>query len=791
MDGAATLTSWLRARSDDQIGELLRRRPDLGAPVPAGLNMLAARAGVRVSVGRAMERLTTYELEVLQLLCLLPEPVPEHDVVRFGGPGATAVLDRLRTLALVWGDEQLHVVHAARDLLGPSLLGLGRPLADCLARHGLAQLLPLLEAYDLPPAPDREQAVRALQEVFGPAGRLPATPPPALSAALAELDAPARDLVRRLAQGPAIGTTADALRTVTVAAARTPVEQLLARGLLVGVDVGTVEMPREVGLAVRGEHPAGSLHPEPPQAPTRAARNPDATGALAAAEAVRLTGELLQEWGEAPPAMLRAGGLGVRDLRAAARRLDVSEPDAALLVDVAYSAGLLDVGPVAEPHAAPTTAFDTWSEEPLGERWLRLVTAWLDGDRVPALVGSKDGPSGRTMAALTAGLERPGTADVRRAVLSELMAAPAGTAMADEGLRARLDWRYPWRGGRLRDLLVDATLSEAELLGVTGAGALTAAGRALLAEPDGTGSTGSTGSETALAALEPHLPAAVDTVVIQADLTALATGPLVPDVQREMRLLADVESAGAATVYRFTEAGVRRALDAGRTADELHALLHRISRGPVPQTLDYLVDDVARRHGVMRAGTAGSYLRCDDAALLSEVAAARTTAELGLRRIAPTVLVTVAPVSRLLEVLRGAGYAPVAEAPDGAVVVTRPDAHRLPVRVRPRRTELSTLPPDRVAAAVRSLRRADEMTRSGGSPAATSAAEILAAVQEAVASGSRLRIGYVNSSGAVSDRVVAPISLGGGYVVAYDEQSEERRTFSISRITGLAAAPGG
>ena len=640
MEAASTLTSWLRARSDEQIADLLLARPDLGAPVPAGLNMLAARAGVRVSVARAMERLTAYELELLQLICLLPEPATRADVLRLAGAGAESALERLSTRALVWGDEQLRPVHAVRDLLGPHLLGLGRPLEAVLARHGLAQLAPLLEANGLPPAPDRLAAVQALQQLVGTVTGLPFKPPKGLTAALAAVSQEARDLLDRLAQGPPLGATGEALRTVRLADARSPVEELMARGLLVGVDVGTVELPREVGLSVRRNQPLGTLHPEPPEPVTKPVRAADATAALAAYTAVRLTSDLLADWGRTPPAMLRAGGLGVRDLRASARLLDVTEPVAAVLVEVSYAAGLLDVGPVAEPHATPTSTFDGWRELPLADRWFRLAAAWLRMDRVPALVGGKDETANRAVAALTVGLERTGTAELRRAVLAEIARTPAGTALTPDSLRERLGWRLPWRGGRLRDLLVDATLTEADLLGVTGAGALSAAGRMLL-DSDGAD------QDAVVRAVEPHLPAPVDSIVIQADLTALATGPLVPDLDREMAVLADVESPGAATVYRFTEAGVRRALDAGRTADELHALLHRISKGRVPQTLDYLVDDVARRHGVLRAGGAASYLRCDDPALLSEVAAARGAGELRLRRLAPTVLD--------LQVLRGPG----------------------------------------------------------------------------------------------------------------------------------------
>ncbi len=119
-----------------------------------------------------------------------------------------------------------------------------------------------------------------------------------------------------------------------------------------------------------------------------------------------------------------------------------------------------------------------------------------------------------------------------------------------------------------------------------------------------------------------------------------------------------MESTGGATVYRVSEASVRRALDAGRTASDLHELFRSRSRTPVPQSLTYLIDDIARRHGRMRVGTAASYLRCDDEALLSEVLAAKKVAPLGLRRLAPTVLTSSAPVTEVLEVLRAAGLRP-------------------------------------------------------------------------------------------------------------------------------------
>ena len=116
--------------------------------------------------------------------------------------------------------------------------------------------------------------------------------------------------------------------------------------------------------------------------------------------------------------------------------------------------------------------------------------------------------------------------------------------------------------------------------------------------------------------------------------------------------MASVESAGAAMVYRISEASIRRALDTGRTAGELHGLFTRYSKTPVPQGLTYLIDDVARRHGQLRVGMASSFVRCEDAALLAQAVTAPAAERLEMRLLAPTVAVSQAPISEVLTALR-------------------------------------------------------------------------------------------------------------------------------------------
>ncbi|WP_205601582.1 helicase-associated domain-containing protein, partial [Cellulomonas iranensis] len=100
----------------------------------------------------------------------------------------------------------------------------------------------------------------------------------------------------------------------------------------------------------------------------------------------------------------------------------------------------------------------------------------------------------------------------------------------------------------------------------------------------------------------------------------------------------------------------------------LLARLSTAARGRVPQPLEYLVRDVARRHGRVRAGAASSYVRADDAALLAGLVDDPRFAPLRPRLLAPTVLVADASPTELLDALRARGLAPVAEDASGTVV---------------------------------------------------------------------------------------------------------------------------
>ncbi|MEV6476909.1 helicase C-terminal domain-containing protein [Streptomyces sp. NPDC051657] len=808
-----TLAEALRARGDESLAGLLRARPDLLNPVPNDITQLATRAGTRASVVRALEHLDRFALQTAEALAVAPDPAPYDALLSLltgdglddgdqrddAGAAITAALpgalSTLREQALVWGEaDRLRLVRTARELLAPSPqhpspTGLGPTVSEATAGMSPGRLQEILATTGLPATHDPVSAVAALAALFTDRTRMAELLDTAPVEALSVLD--------RLVWGPPYGEVTPNPTP--------PVKWLRDRGLLLPVSTRTVVLPREAALHLRAGRAHRVPEPVPPAVAAAATRDPQAVDRAAAGQAftaLSTVEELLKLWNGGGPAILRAGGLSVRELKRAANSLDVTEPIAAFWIELAYAAGLLASDGEPEERYAPTPASDEWLDLPAEDRWTHLATAWLAATRTPGLVGGQDA-KGRALSALGPELDRSAAPDVRRRVLALFAELPPGTAPDAETLLRRLRWERPLRGGAtpptgagegadLRSRLALWTLNEAELLGITGRGALSAQARALLDE----------GPDAAAARLAPLVPEPLDHVLLQADLTAVAPGPLERPLAETLSVLADVESKGGATVYRFTPGSVRRALDAGQAAADLHAFLAAHSRTPVPQPLSYLIDDVARRHGHLRIGSASAYVRCDDEAVLNEILADRRSTGLRLRRLAPTVLASQADPGSLLEALRDMGYAPAAESAEGDVLITRAGARRTPPRTPPVPVPEGPPTPDDtlLGAAVRAIRAGDtaatvirkdtsedpSSTTPSGSLPRTTPAETLATVQAAAMTGSAVWIGYVNADGAASQRVIAPVRVEGGFVTAYDHTADEVRTYPLHRITGVA-----
>ncbi len=546
----------------------------------------------------------------------------------------------------------------------------------------------------------------------------------------------------------------------------------------------------------------------PPQpAPAAVPAETVAAESVRAAQAlVAAVERLVDAWADPPP-VLRRGGLGTRDLRRTAQALGTDPTEAAFVVELATSASLV-VADLSGPTSAfvPTTTADTWETTPLPDRWAVLARAWLTSARTAWLVGTKDDRDAVRTAGHPDGW-RPWLPRLKRAVLTVLADVPAAGAPTAEqvdvpsagGLTAEqvhdvLAWRSPLAVPPLD--VVAPLLREAARLGVTGAGALSPAGRALLTDP-----------QQVAAVLAADLPPQVDEVWLQADLTGVVPGRPSDRLARLLRSAAREESSGGALTVRFTPESVATAV-ASTGADEVLTELTAVSRGAVPQGLEYLVRDAARRHDALRAGPAGAYLRSPDEALLARVVADPALTGCGLVRIAPTVVVAQVPPAQLAEDLAATGLAARLETPDGLVV-----AVGAPRRARPRPSAPVREPTVADLQAVVARLRDDPTpsdpppgTPGDHEPATGPSAEPGATVEhddpgaapqdpldtlmilrEAVERRAEAWVDLVDDTGRTTRHRLRPVAMDGGRLRAVDPARAVELTVAVHRIA--AAAP--
>ncbi len=848
----------LTALPDREVAALLVARPDLAAPPSSSFLALATRAGAPGSIEHALAGLDAPTLAVAEAVVALSRPdesrraggagltevaevaeaagngqaggaggasgepadgeplgdpadqpatpatpvtLDRPDSVHLAGLVAahlplpaeqvTEALGHLRRLALVIEGRPLAALEAA---FGPHPFGLGPWAAEPLSAE---QLPPTLEELS--------------EDAAGGGGK------PVIPAASVEM-------LQALTWGPPAGT----LRAGGTAPGAAP---LIERGWLERSSDAHGRtrfiLPRQVALALRG----GRLTREPLTAPE--AGNLETVGAdvvaseasFHAEETVRLVAALLEEWGREGGTIRRTGGVSARALARTADALGLEADAAARIIEIAAGAGLLGLDDDGATWV-PSSQAAGWLTDSLPQRWAPLALAWSGSARTPWLTGTRD-DDGTLRAVLSPDLEAGWAARLRARVLALLGDLPPGTSATPAFVRAALTWQSPRRpipGGA-----ISAVLAEAETLGITGGGALTEAGRILarraaasLAEqdpglsgvPGGPTDPGDTGraeeadaeahaeplsDDEALTALEAalaaDLPAAVEMILVQSDLTAIVPGRPAPELAALLERTSVVESRGGALTVRFTPESVRGALDVGYRAEEITQAIGRYSPAPLPDSLSVLIQDAARHHGAVRVRAVSALLRIGDEATAAGLLAEPRLRDLGLDQVAPGILVATASAGQVLRELRATGLAPVTEDASGHLVVgpataqqarrapepTRPGSEHSVRRRRPGRRELTTL--------VGRLRVGQEALQAAGEAAvATDPVHALAVLRQAQSSRSRLRLSLAGPDGAVQERQVRVMAVEPGRVRLRDVVRETELTVAVHRIVSVEAS---
>ena len=724
---------YLRALDDAALISMFNHRPDLVTPVPPDMASLAVRASSAPSLARAVDALNKWQLQVLEVCAILPEPFSEKDVTALTEKSALFVIPGLIERGLLYTDKDgLRTPTTLKEVLGNEIAGLG-------------------------PASMSKLKLKKLDEV----------------------PAPSKKVLDAMVWGPPRGAIAD-IKKPSVG-----VQWLLEEGFLIPFNQQTVVLPREVAIYLRGNTVHRELETSQPSVTgnKRDMRNVQLAAIANITTFLRWTEEVLNFWAQEPATALRSGGLGVRDLKELSLHLGVDESCTAFVAEVAYLSGLLTIDP--DDKILPTHQFDIWLTQNASVKWQLLASAWLSTSRVSGLVG-KEGS--KNVAPLGPELDRSSATTTRRLTLT-LLQENSQIAVDIDSLFAAATWLAPAKraGGLQKDYIL-WTMREAEWLGITGQGVLSSYGADFLTGGDST-------------SVDTDLPKAVDHILIQSDNTAIAPGPLEHEVAQELALIADVESRGGATVFRFSEGSIRRGLDHGRTGEEIAKFLAKTSKTPMPQPLEYLIADVAKKHGKLRVGNTASFIRCEDSALITQILGDKRLDVLGLRKIAPEVLICGHDATEAMNILRSCGYLPAAEDSRG-LLLSGPRIQRAQTKARPPRIIGEYERPDeiQIEGALRALRTGEKSSRKQ-STMRNIATEALGSLPRSTANETlellsdylqnqptkSLSIGYADNNGLVSHRIIDPLKLSAGSLVARDHATGEVQTFRIARITGVAA----
>jgi Helicase conserved C-terminal domain len=778
----------LRTLSRQDLEELLARRSEtfvLAGRSRVGYADLAGLLAQPYGTRRAIESLDRFHAQVLQLACVgggrLEPGFAEQQGLDPGLlPQAAAELAR-------WGlgfavgralEVPRCVLAAVTDpgRLGPPLGGLldGQRLEEVRAMAAALGLVPLQRR--------KAELIERVVERMGDESfvrEMVAGAPHRAALILEALRSGGgsrswTDLAREV---PTIFTDRGSMYSLRPAADGIP--WLRLRALVLGIEWDQrLVVPAEVELALRGTvFPTWEPAPPPLElAALESDRHP--------VELVSEVAWLLDLWGRAPVSLLQSGDLGARECQRAAKTLGLPPTAVRFLASLVVWAGLVAVeepppvrargrgrAPRRPPEPQPgrlvvvDEAAGQWRAMDTAQRWAALARPWWDA------ATQADEPTGL--------------------VLRELAALPEGRGALLPGLARRLAWRHP---SQLPDAdeaaaILLSTVATLHRLGV-GAGpagpvaGLSQLGRAILRghPPE------------RLAAL---FPAAESSCTVQADLRVIVAGPPDPALAAGLARMADLETSSPARVYRLSEGSLRRAIDDGMSAAEMAAFLSTRCRTGVPQNVAALIEDVGRRHGRLRVGTAALYLQADDPALLAEVAANRRLRGLRVTLLAPTVAVIQgADEAAALEALRRAGYMPgldrmTAEAAHPAARRRRaapPRAAPTPDLTAAERRELAARLLERPeSAATRPPRELGEDELLSGITV-SGRGDVERLMRLAVRAGRVVEIEYRNQqSGSISTRVIEPRLAGDGTVVGWCRLRRDDRVFAFEGVSWARA----
>lgn len=274
-------------------------------------------------------------------------------------------------------------------------------------------------------------------------------------------------------------------------------------------------------------------------------------------------------------------------------------------------------------------------------------------------------------------------------------------------------------------------------------------------------------------ALVAMLPAEVDRIFLQNDLTAIAPGPLEPALDVRLRTIAARESAAQASSYRFTAESLAHAFATGETEQSIFDFLTSVTLTGIPQPLSYLIRQTGQRHGLVRVfadeETGRTRIESSDTHLIEAMAIDQSLRPLALTA-ADDALTSRVGRDTAYWALTDARYPATLVGSDGAPLVSA--RHPAPPQPAFKDNAADLLP---LISRLRSHQGVD-----------ADAAWLDRELEAAVRTKAVLRVTVGMPDGSTKELLLEATGIGGGRLRGRDRAADVERTLPVSSIRAAA-----
>jgi hypothetical protein len=286
------------------------------------------------------------------------------------------------------------------------------------------------------------------------------------------------------------------------------------------------------------------------------------------------------------------------------------------------------------------------------------------------------------------------------------------------------------------------------------------------------------GSKSFEKLISPNLPAVQERIILQADLSIIAPGPLPTKIEALLRRFANTENIGLASTYRLSALSVCHGLETGLTTEEIAEILSEAFGSKLPQPVEYLLAEVKSRFGRLvvtdsKIGESRSTIESSDNVLLTEIGNDPRLRPFSLIRPSNEKLSCRFEPSVVYFGLRECGYLAIRKDENGKVVS--------PIESAETATNQSAL--NKWDERIAKLREADLSSAKAGND------EVMTRqVQMAIRNKAKLSITVNRPDGTQLIIELEPSGIANGRLRGLDRKAQVERTLPLTTISAISLA---